>query len=113
MIKHLSRYLIPEIFDLEIKSEEPWNNINITGIIEDFYNLTKKLKIYDKIFLDGDGSWQDDDELLDLQLSLEQEYNDSLGSFYITWYKEDWKCKNIWYSADKDGEQIYDSWENL
>ena len=28
-------------------------------IIEDFYNLTKTLKIYDKIFLDGDGNWQE------------------------------------------------------
>lgn len=30
MIKHLSRYLIPEIFDSEIKSEEPWYDIDIS-----------------------------------------------------------------------------------
>lgn len=112
MIDHLSRYVIPEIFDLEIKSQEPWNNINISKIIEDFYILAKKLKIYDNIFLDGDGDWQDDDEILDLQLSLEQEYKGSWGSFYITWNKEDWKCKSIWYNGEKDGEQIYESWEN-
>lgn len=116
MIKPLYDYtedkysFIRNIFDnYKIK----YDDIDINAVLNDFSSLTRKLGIADKIYLDGSFSWQEESELVDLQLSIEEQYENSWGQFFITWYKDDWKCKSIWYSGNtEDDEQVFKDWEN-
>ncbi len=113
MIKPLPYYVIPEIFLSNIKHEYPYSYINTTDIMSDFTDLLDKIGILYDIDLDYDSSWEEADDLVDMTISINKPYENSWGQFYITWYKDTWECKHIWYSGNTDDdEQVYKDWEN-
>jgi len=90
-----------------------FSDISIENILKDFNNILIKNKIYDKVFLDGSFEWQEESNLIDLQFYIEEKFENCWGSFYVTWFKDTWECKNIWYSGDtEDGEQVFKDWAN-
>ncbi len=113
MIKPLPYYVIPEIFLSNIIHEDPWSYIDTTDIMSDFVDFLDKIGILYDLDLDPVPGWEEADDLIDLNISVGNSYKNSWGSFYITWYKDTWECKHIWYSGNTDeDEQVYEDWEN-
>ena len=112
MIKNLTRYLIPGLFTQNVKD---WEDINLdeVGLFIDFDTVCEKHGIE---FYIKDWRWElSEDNLIDLELELEGDWEGYYGNLYITWYKSDYECTGFWFSGlkeDDDSDSIFKNWEN-
>jgi len=103
MIKKLPYYLIPQIMN---ESCTGWDDMSIEEILFDFYKVFPV-----EIEITGSDGWQEESDVLDLELNCHELYKNSTGSFFITWNTKNWKCKGFWYSGeDENGDDVFESW---
>lgn len=112
MIKRLNEYIIPGIFNQNLFD---WTSINLekTDFFEDLYTLLEKHKI--KFQINSFNFNLGEEELIDLDIDIYGSFKNCSGTFHITWYYNDLKCLNLWFSGIKNnnGDDVFLEWENI
>lgn len=112
MVKKFPYYVLHELFTFNLSN---WQAMNCEEIISDTYKLLKKHNLHDEMILNGDYEFQEEDDLIDLELYLDSDFRGFYGNLYVTWRKDNgWPCSHIWFYGynEDDTDQLHIDWEN-